>query len=161
MKVTNELVAEERDWILERADRTVDAINDVRDELGTRFDVDVDTVSNQQYVQEVETVFADGDVAVNVAALVTILKQLDVTDDHPGFVADEYLGRRLAATIAGGEPSSTLAEATFHYADIVLPPEDNSPAGMDDLDAALVAGFQTRLSGWPWRSESSPFDVDF
>jgi phosphatidylglycerophosphatase A len=68
-------------------------------------------------------------------------------EDYPGFVVDEFLGRRLASTIAGGVPLSVLAEATFHYADITAGERDGEDAGMDDLDAALAAGFQTRLPG--------------
>jgi len=30
-------------------------------------------------------------------------------------------------------------------------------AGVDDLDAALAAGVQTRLPGWPWTEGGSPF----
>jgi hypothetical protein len=52
-----------------------------------------------------------------------------------------------------------LAEATFHYADIRVDGRDGEPAGMDDLDAALAAGFQTRLPGWSWREDPSPFGV--
>jgi len=80
-------------------------------------------------------------------------------EDYPGFVVDEFLGRRLASTIAGGVPLSVLAEATFHYADITAGERDGEGAGMDDLDAALAAGFQARLPGWPWREGPSPFAV--
>ena len=37
---------------------------------------------------------------------------------------------------------------------------DGDPAGLDDLDAALAAGFQTRLPGWEWRESPSPFAVE-
>jgi hypothetical protein len=104
---------------------------------------------------EVAAVFADGDRGVNVAAYVGILRDLDVEGDYPGFVVDERLGRALAATIAGGDPLGLLAEATFHVADLYT---HGGPAGADDLDAALAAGFQTRLPGWEWREGPSPFD---
>jgi phosphatidylglycerophosphatase A len=86
------------------------------------------------------------------------LKELDVADDYPGFVVDEVLGRELAATIAGGTPLAVLAQATFHYADIHT--HTDGGAGLDDLDAALAAGLQTRLPGWEWRTTESPFDVE-
>jgi phosphatidylglycerophosphatase A len=81
-----------------------------------------------------------------------------VAGDHPGFVVDEVLGRELAATVAGGQPFALLAQATFHFADVTTHTEGG--AGADDLDAALAAGFQTRLPGWEWTARDSPFAVD-
>lgn len=133
-------------------------ITGVRDALGEQFGTAVDPISDEQYREEVDVVFVDGDRAVNVAALVAILRELDVEGDYPGFVVDELLGRELAATIAGGQPRSLLAEATFHYADIHH--HDGETAGIDDLDAALAAGFQTRLPGWDWTEGESPFGVE-
>jgi hypothetical protein len=159
MHLTPDTVTAERDWIRDREEIVVPLINEVRSELGDAFDTSVDPVSGDQYCEEVDAVFAEGDVAVNVAALSGLLRDLDVADDYPGFVVDEFLGRRLAATIAGGAPLSVLAEATFHYADIRVAGRDGEPAGMDDLDAALAAGFQTRLPGWSWREDPSPFGV--
>jgi hypothetical protein len=157
MELTPETVAAERDRI--RARQTVvPLLNHTRDRLGEQFGVDVAHVSEQQYRAEVDVVFADGDQAVNVAAYAGLLRNLDVEGDYPGFVADEVLGRKLAATIAGGEPLGTLAEATFHATDLLVD-DSESTAGTDDLDAALAAGFQTRLPGWSWRESESPFSV--
>ena len=100
--------------------------------------------------------FTNGEVAVNVAGFSALLRDLDVTDDYPGFVVDEYLGRRLAATIAGQESLALLAEATFHYAGVMT---HGDPAGVDDRDAALAAGFQSRLPGWGWCENANPFDA--
>lgn len=157
MRVTQARVREERTWVRERADVIVPQINAVRADLGDAFETTVDQVSEREYREAVDEVFADGDVGVNVAAFVALLRDLDVTEDYPGFVVDEYLGRRLAATIAGGEPLSLLSQATFHYADITV--RERGPAGADDLDAALAAGFQTRLPGWEWTEGPSPFSV--
>jgi len=160
MRVTPETVAEEYEWVRERDDRVVALVNDVRAHLGDLFDADVDAVTGDQYRREVDAVFADGDRAVNVAALVAILRELDVADDYPGFVVDELLGRELAGTIAGTQPLRLLGEATFHVADVrVHHDPDESAAGADDLDAALAAGFQTRLPGWDWTERESPFAV--
>jgi len=160
MHLTPEAVAAERDWIEARADVVVPLINDVRSNLGRAFGTSVDPVVAAQYRTAVDAVFADGDVAVNVAALSGLLRDLHVDGDYPGFVVDEFLGRRLASTIAGREPLALLAEATFHYADIMAEDgDDDDAAGLDDLDAALAAGFQTRLAGWDWRGEPSPFDI--
>lgn len=156
MRITPATVAEERDWVRDR-EAVVTVINETRDRLGDLFDTDVDHVTTEAYRAEVDTVFADGDCAVNVAALVGLLRDLDVENDYPGFVVDEWLGRRLAATIAGGEPYTLLAEATFHFADVATHTE--GPAGSDDLDAALAAGFQTRMPGWDWNATESPFSV--
>ena len=157
MKLTPERVRSEAEWVRDRADIVVPLLNDTRDLLGREFGTTVDPVSPAAYRESVATVFADGDVAVNVAAYVAILRDLDVTGDYPGFVVDEMLGRELAAAIAGGTPLSLLGQATFHYADVTT----HSPggAGADDLDAALAAGFQTRLPGWSWREAESPFGV--
>lgn len=177
MRVTPETVRAERKWVRERAPVVVPLINDTRDRLGRLFETEVDSVTVGTYHDEVDTVFVDGEVAVNVAGLVGILRDLDVDDDYPGFVVDEVLGRELAATIAGGRPLSLLAQATFHVVDVHVdgdrresagdPSSDcvttvrgSGSAGADDLDAALAAGFQTRLPGWDWREQENPFGVD-
>jgi hypothetical protein len=160
MRVTPETVARERAWVRERADVIVPLVNDVRDGLGEQFGTDVDAVTRGQYREAVDAVFADGDRAVNVAALVVLLRELDVEGDYPGFVVDELLGRQLAGTIAGGQPLRLLGEATFHYADVFVHGDEPDTAGADDLDAALAAGFQTRLPGWDWREGDSPFAVE-
>ncbi|WP_135663242.1 hypothetical protein [Halorhabdus rudnickae] len=161
MRVTPAVVAAERTWVEDRGEVVVPLVNRVRRDLGDAFDTTVDPITDEQYHDAVETVFSDGDRAVNVAALVAILRDLDVEGDYPGFVVDEQLGRQLAATIAGGQPLSTLAEATFHYADVTTHGDsDDDAAGLDDLDAALAAGFQTRLPGWEWTKGESPFGVE-
>ena len=157
MEITPERVGREAVWVADRADETVPIINETRARLGGLFETEVDLVSTETYRNEVATVFADGDVAVNVAGYVALLRELDVEDDYPGFVVDEVLGRELAATIAGGTPLSLLAQATFHFADVTT--HSDGGAGIDDLDAALAAGFQTRLPGWEWRETESPFAV--
>jgi len=159
MRVTPAVVRAERDRVRDR-ESVLALINDTRASLESHFDTDVDRVTADQYRREVDVVFADGDRAVNVAALVGILRDLDVSGDYPGFVVDELLGRELAATIAGEQPPRLLAEATFHYADVRTHGESGDTAGADDLDAALAAGFQTRLPGWEWREEESPFGVE-
>ncbi|MDF9746158.1 hypothetical protein [Natrinema salsiterrestre] len=160
MRLTPTRVAEERDWVANRADTVVPLINDVRADLGDVFDTDVDPVTDEQYHEEVDAVFADGDLAVNVAAMVAILRDLDVDGDYPGFVVDEILGRELAATIAGSQPLRTLGEATFHYADVRVHGDADENAGVDDCEAALAAGFQERLPGWNWTERESPFSVE-
>lgn len=157
MHVTQAVVAREHEWIHDRSDRTVEILNNVRTDLGGLFGVEVDPVTVEQYRTEVDAVFADGDLAVNVAALVALLRDLDVAGDYPGFVVDELLGRELAGMLAGGQPLRLLGEATFHHADVHVHDGD---AGADDLDAALAAGFQTRLPGWDWTSTESPFAVE-
>ncbi|OAQ54054.1 hypothetical protein HTG_00570 [Natrinema mahii] len=159
MHVTPTRVVEERDWVRDRAETVVPVINAVRDDLGEIFDTEVDAVTVGAYREEVDTVFADGDLAVNVAAMVAILRELDVAGDYPGFVVDELLGRELAATIAGRQPLRTLGEATFHYADLHVHGDASENAGVDDCEAALAAGFQERLPGWNWTERESPFGV--
>jgi hypothetical protein len=158
LEVTPDSVAEQCEWTLDRADVVVPLVNDVRAELGEAFETSVDPIDGDDYERVIAETFADGDRAVNVAALIAILRGLDVEEDYPGFVVDEWLGRELAATIAGGQPFRLLAEATFHYADINH--HAGEAAGMDDLDAALAAGVQTRLPGWDWTEGESPFAVD-
>ncbi len=158
MHLTPETVAREYEWVDERADRIVGIINDVREDLGELFETEVDAVTTSQYHDAVDELFADGDLAVNVAALVWMLRELDVDGDYPGFVVDELLGRELAGMIAGNQPFRLLGEATFHYADVHV--HDEGSAGVDDLDAALAAGFQTRLPGWDWTNNPRSFGVD-
>jgi hypothetical protein len=165
MRVTPATVRAERDRLRDRAAVVVPLVNDTRDALGDLFDTEVDHVTTDDYRAEVDRVFADGDRAVNVAALAGLLRDLDVSSDYPGFVVDEQLGRLLAGTIAGGQPLATLAEATFHFVDTWVDGDDDADAGgdtagADDLDAALAAGFQTRLPGWEWTESESPFSVE-
>jgi hypothetical protein len=157
MELTPAVVAREHEWVHDRTDRTVTLINDVREELGAVFETDVDPVTESQCHAAVDEVFADGDLAVNVAAIVALLRTLDVREDYPGFVVDELLGRELAGMLAGEQPLRLLGEATFHYTDVHT---DEGDAGTDDLDAALAAGLQTRLPGWRWTERPSPFAVD-
>ena len=157
MEITPATVDAERDRV--RSNDAIPAlVNDVRDRLGTLFEAEVGAVSATEYRTSVDEVFANGDVAVNVAALCGLLRDLDCEGDYPGFVVDEILGRELAGTIAGAEPLTLLAQATFHFADVTT--HTDGGAGVDDLDAALAAGFQTRLPGWSWREGPSPFSVD-
>jgi len=158
MDVSPAVVRAEREWIEAQAPTVVELINAVRDDLGPRFDTEVAHVEESQYLDAVDAVFADGDLAVNVAALVGILRDLDVTDDYPGFVVDELLARELAGMLAGNQPRRLLGEATFHYADVII--HAGETAGEDDLMAALAAGFQTRLPGWEWTEGGSPFTTD-
>ena len=156
MNITPATVAEEHERLRSR-DSIPRVINDIRDRLGPLFGVEVAHVSAATYRAEVDELFANGDRAVNVTALCGLLRDLDCEGDYPGFVVDEFLGRKLAATIAGGEPFALLAEATFHFADVHTHGNPGEPAGADDLDAALAAGFQTRLPGWEWTETASPF----
>ncbi len=159
MRLTPDTVRREHERTRSRADRVVPLLNDVRDSLGDHFGTDVDHVTADQYRGAVDEVFADGDLAVNVAALIRVLRNLDVEDDYPGFVVDELLGRELAGMLAGTQPLRLLGEATFHYADVHTHGDETAAAGADDLDAALAAGFQTRLPGWDWTATASPFSV--
>ncbi len=159
MRVTPAVVADEYEWVRGRADVVVPLVNETRARLGEQFDVDVPGIDGDDYDEAVDAAFADGDRAVNVAALVAILRDLDVEDDYPGFVVDELLGRELAAMLAGDQPLRLLAEATFHVADVHTHGGPEESAGADDLDAALAAGVQTRLPGWPWTEGESPFAV--
>ena len=157
MHVSGETVRTQRDWILARADVVVPLANEVRAGLADAFGVEVDPIDESQYRDAVSDVFDDEPLAVNVATLVALLRDLDVEGDYPGFIVDEYLGAELASMIAGEQPLRLLGAATFHYADVHV--HTGSTAGSDDLDAALAAGFQTRLPGWDW-TESAPFESD-
>lgn len=154
MRITRDTVDAERTWVADRADVIVPLVNDVRAKLSGAFEVSVADVEEAAYREAVTEVFADGARAVNIAALIVLLRDLDVPDDYPGFVVDELLGRELAASIAGEQPLRLLGEATFHFADVHT--HGGETAGADDLDAALAAGFQTRLPGWAW-TETDPF----
>ena len=158
MHVTPAVVREEYEWTRDRAPEVVDLINDVRTDLGEVFGRNPAPVTRPDYLDAVDEVFAEGDLAVNVAALVGMLRDLDVDDDYPGFVVDELLARELAGMLAGPQPLRLLGEATFHYADVTV--HVGETAGADDLYAALAAGFQTRLPGWDWREREDAFGVD-
>lgn len=149
MEITDERVAETHRWVAVQSPDLSTAINDVRVDLGQSFDVSVEPVDEPMVATAIDTVFDDRATAVNVAGYIQILRAIDIPTDYPGFVVDEVLGRRLAATIAGGDPLGLLAEATFHIVDRGT--HTPGTAGLDDLRAGLIAGLQTRLPGWPWR----------
>lgn len=156
MEITNATVEREHAWVLERTDRLATLINEVREALGEFFEMTVDPVTASDVRDAADEVFADGDLAVNVTGLIVLLRDLDVPEDYPGFVVDEMLGRELAGMIAGSQPLRLLGEATFHVADVQVAAAETT-AGSDDLEAALAAGFQTRLPGWEWTQRPSPF----
>ncbi len=151
MDITPATVEREREWALGRAATVVPLVNRVRDELGDAFGVSLPSITKQDYAEAINAVFESEAKAVNVAALIALLRDLDVEGDYPGFVVDEYLGRELAGLIAGDQPLRMLAESTFHYADVTA--QGGETAGADDLEAALAAGVQTRLPGWQWRED--------
>lgn len=158
MHVSGAAIDTEHAWVRDRADVVVPLINDVREGLGSAFGVDVEGVEVPMYRDAVDATFTDVDRAVNVTALVMVLRELDVEGDYPGFVVDELVGRELAGSIAGAQPLRLIAESTFHYADMVTVNDgSDAGAGRDDLDAALAAGYQTVLPGWEWRAADPPF----
>ncbi len=156
--VDTDLIEQTKSWVHGRSGVLVEIINTIRTDLGGVFATEVAPVEIDQFQDEVDVVFDDIDRAVNVTALVVILQRLDVEGDYAGFIVDELLGRELAGMIAGEQPLRLLGEATFHYADATVQPISGPSAGLDDLDAALAAGFQTRLPGWPWRDRPTPFE---
>lgn len=158
LSVDGARIAAERDWLLGTADEHAERINEARDALGAHFGEEVAPVSVGELRTEIETVFDRPRRAVNIAALITLTRAIDVPADYPGFVVDERLGRQLAATIAGGEPATTLAEATFHFMDIHHDTPSDT-AGLDDLHAGIAAGFQPRMPGWDWQAADAPFDI--
>ena len=149
MEISDARIASTRAWVIQQSPDLTTNINEVRADLGRSFDVTVEEVDEEMVTAAIETIFTERALAVNVTGYIAILRAIDVPDDYPGFVVDEVLGRRLAATIAGGDPLGLLAEATFHIVDRGT--HTPGTAGLDDLRAGLVAGLQTRLPGWPWR----------
>ncbi|MFW6449226.1 MAG: hypothetical protein ACOC0X_06755 [Halobacteriota archaeon] len=143
--------------LVDRGPVVVPLINRVRERLGRAFEVEVARVETAGYEGQLEAVFADPDRAINVAGLVRLLEAVDAPDDYPGFVVDEHLGRELAGTIAGEQPWRMLAESTYHFADSIHRGDPSLSAGVDDLEAAVAAGVQTRLPGWDWTDGPGPF----
>jgi hypothetical protein len=158
MHLTPDAVVREYEWTREQAPTVVDIANDVRAALGEAFDRDPGSITIEQYHDAIDAVYGDGDLAVNVAALTAVLRDLDVDGDYPGFVVDEVLARELAGMVAGTQPLRLLGEATFHYADVTV--HHGETAGADDLYAALAAGIQTRVPGWEWRTRDAGFAVE-
>lgn len=158
--ITDATVTTERDRLLKNSAEISTRINDIRDHLGAVFGESVDPVSSQAVADEISTVFADPDLAVNVTGYLRLLDEIDIASDYHGFIVDEMLGRHLAMTIAEGEPEATLAAATFHLVDASLD-LPAATAGVDDRAAAIVAGFQVRLPGWDWQEHRDPFGSDY
>ncbi|MFW5929035.1 MAG: hypothetical protein ACOCT0_01255 [Halobacteriota archaeon] len=157
MKISSETVDELDSYVDERLEEITALVNDARRRLGEAFDEDVTVVSKQDVRDEMDDVLADGDRALNLAALYRVGVELEVREDYAGFVVDELIGRRIAATLVDSEPETTLAEATFHYVDVYT--DDvlgDVTAGEDDVLAGLAAGVQVRLPGWDWQDDSPP-----
>ncbi|MDY6774858.1 MAG: hypothetical protein SV253_02035 [Halobacteria archaeon] len=163
MKLSEDTVEEVRREVVDDADDITRLINFARRKLGEVFDQDVRDVTEDEVIDEFETVLEDEDLAVNLAALVKLGEGLEVENDYDGFIVDEIIGRRIASMIAGDDPHRTLAESTFHYIDVyteeVVGDSDNrdeeattTTAGYDDVLAGIAAGIQTRLPGWDWDS---------
>ena len=156
MNVTAATVVAEQERLIADVAMFTAGINRTREQLSTVFDTNVESVTERAVSEELSSVFGNPDQAINIAGLSMLLRTLDVEDDYPGFIVDEILGRELAGTIAGEQPQRTLAEATFHLVDAHHHTPD-APAGVDDLEAAVIAGLQVRLPGWSWQRESGPF----
>lgn len=154
MNIGNDTVEEFREFFSENLSEVTELINSSRRDLGEVFGEDVDTVTEEMVREEFRAVLMEEDAALNVAALYKLGVELEVRNDYAGFIVDEIIGRQLAASIAGGDPERTLAEATFHYIDIhtheVL---EGGSAGYDDVVAGIAAGLQCRLPGWRWQKE--------
>ncbi len=155
-EISRETVEELEAFLEDELPVLTDLVNFSRDRLGEAFDEDIDSVSEEDVERELQMVLADDDRALNLAALYRLGVDLDVENDYAGFVVDELIGRRIAASVADADPEVTLAEATFHYLDVytdeVVEEEDRS-AGYDDVVAGFAAGVQTRLPGWNWQEE--------
>jgi len=154
MRISPETVDELHDFFEENQESVTALINDARGRLGETFGEDVDKVTQKQVRDGFEEAVQDEDTALNLAALYRVGVELEVKNDYAGFVVDEMIGRKIAATVAGNDPERSLAEATFHYIDVhteeVLE-EDGRKAGEDDVLAGIAAGIQTRLPGWEWQ----------
>jgi hypothetical protein len=156
MRISPETVEELDAYVDENLDEITALVNDARDRLGDAFGEDVDEVTDDGVREEFDAFLGDDDAALNAAALYRVGIELEVRNDYAGFVVDEVIGRRIAATVAETDPERTLAEATFHYIDVhtneVLD-EERRTAGEDDVLAGLAAGVQTRLPGWDWQED--------
>jgi len=156
MRISPDTVEELDAYVDENLDEITALVNDARDRLGDAFGEGVDKVTREEVRDEFDAFLEDEDAALNVAALYRVGVELEVRNDYAGFVVDEMIGRRIAATVAENDPEETLAEATFHYIDVhtdeVLD-EERRTAGEDDVLAGLAAGVQTRLPGWDWQED--------
>lgn len=156
MRISPDTVEELDAYVEKNLDDITALVNDARDRLGDTFGEDVDKVTEDDVRAEFDAFLGDEDAALNAAALYRVGVELEVRNDYAGFVVDEIIGRKIAATVAETDPERTLAEATFHYMDVhaheVLD-EDEKTAGEDDVLAGLAAGVQTRLPGWDWQEE--------
>lgn len=155
-EISRDTVDELRAFLEDEIEILTELVNFGRRRLGDAFDEDVDEVSRDDVMAELDEVLSDGDRALNLAALYRVGVDLEVENDYAGFVVDELIGRRIAASVADNDPGETLAEATFHYLDVYadeVVDEDERSAGYDDVVAGLAAGVQTRLPGWDWQEE--------
>ncbi len=155
-EISRDTVDELRTFLDEELDVLTELVNFGRRRLGDAFDENVDEVSRDEVMAEFDELLSDGDRALNLAALYRVGVDLEVENDYAGFVVDELIGRRIAASVADNDPGGTLAEATFHYLDVYadeVVDEDERSAGYDDVVAGFAAGVQTRLPGWDWQEE--------
>jgi len=138
-------------------------INEVRAGLGDQFDVDVDTVTEAQVDDAVDAVFADGDRAVNVAAMTAILERPRRGGRLPGI-------RRRRTDRSGTRRDDSrrpalrlLAEATFYYADIRTHGDPEDPdAGRDSTTwtPRWPPASRRACRGGPGAKHPSPFALE-
>ncbi len=151
MEISENTVDEFYQFFEDNSEEIVDLINYSREKLGEEFDENVKKADEKNVKKELRKVLENKDLALNIAALYKIGKDLEIKNDYSGIIVDEIIGKNIAATIAESEPKKTLAEATFHYMDIHY--NSGSTEGEDDLISGIAAGLQTRIKGWKWQEK--------
>lgn len=151
MKISENTIDEFYRFFQDNSDEIVYLINYSREKLGDEFGENVKKVDEKKVKKELETILENKDLALNIAALYKIGKDLEIKNDYSGVIVDEIIGKNIAATIAESEPKKTLAEATFHYMDIHY--NLGQTEGEDDVISGIAAGLQTRIEGWSWQEQ--------
>lgn len=151
MKISENTIDEFHQFFEDNSDEIVCLINYSREKLGEKFGENVNKVDEKKVKKELEKILENKDLALNIAALYKIGKDLEIKNDYSGIIVDEIIGKNIAATIAESEPKKTLAEATFHYMDIHY--NSGNTEGEDDIISGIAAGLQTRIKGWKWQKE--------
>jgi len=162
MHITSETVRDEHAWVRDREPVVVPTINDTRERLGRIFETDVDPITprrtgarSMRCSRTARSRSTSRAASPCFATSTSLATTPDLSSTR--FSAASWRRRSL------GAPLSLLAQATFHFVDVHVSEDATADgagaAGADDLDAALAAGFQTRLPGWDWREGESPFAV--
>lgn len=148
-------IEEARGFVREHTPLIVELINRVRETYAKNLNQKIAPVTQEQVQREVDRLFSDWYVALNLAVLIVLSTTLEAEEDYEAFIVDEILGQAIAETIAAGVPYRNFAQSTFYLLDSGQKEElhravPRRSLATDDALAGIAAGLEAILPGWEW-----------